>query len=81
MTNHSFYGADRQTHRRVVLVGMAAAMLVSALIAGISSSTAGGRHWQSPMVPLGSSSPKPAPISFMMPRYSTEKRMARAVAR
>jgi hypothetical protein len=41
MTNHSFYGADRQTHRRVVLVGMAAAMLVSALIAGVSSSTIG----------------------------------------
>jgi hypothetical protein len=41
MTNHSFYGADRQTHRRVLLVGMAAAMLVSALIAGASRSTAG----------------------------------------
>jgi hypothetical protein len=41
MTNHSFYGADRQTHRRVLLVGMAAAMLVSALIAVISSGTAG----------------------------------------
>jgi hypothetical protein len=39
MTNHSFYGADRQTHRRVVLVGMAAAMLVSALIVGASRST------------------------------------------
>ena len=41
MTNHSFYGADRQTHRRVVLVGMAAAVLVSALIVGASRSTAG----------------------------------------
>jgi len=40
MTNHSFYGADRQTHRRVVLVGMAAAMLVSTLIVGASRSTA-----------------------------------------
>ena len=40
MMNHSFYGADRQTHRRVVLVGMAAAMLVSALIVGASRSTA-----------------------------------------
>ena len=48
MTNHSFYGADRQTHRRVVLVGMAAAMLVSALIAGASRSTAGRAHLAKP---------------------------------
>jgi hypothetical protein len=48
MTNHSFYGADRQTHRRVVLVGMAAAMLVSARIAGVSSGTASRAQWAKP---------------------------------
>jgi len=34
--NHSFYSADRATHLKIVVVGLAAAIMVSAL--GISAS-------------------------------------------
>jgi hypothetical protein len=40
MMNHSFYSADRATHRRVLMVSLAAAMLVSAMIVETSPSTA-----------------------------------------
>ena len=38
--NHSFYSADRATHRRVLMVSLAAAMLVSGMIVETSPSAA-----------------------------------------
>lgn len=37
--NHSFYSADRATHLKILVVGMAAAMLVS--VVGLSALTSG----------------------------------------
>jgi hypothetical protein len=38
--NNSFYSADRATHRRVLMVSLAAAMLVSGMIVETSPSAA-----------------------------------------